>query len=104
MFFDDVRPEDWVPTHAGSAKRMDFLLPEYRTAVELKHSRTGMKSSTVGDELAIDIEHYKVHPNVRHLVCIVFDRDGHLANPRGLERDLSGLRDRLAVTVRVLDR
>ncbi len=104
VFFEDVRAEEWTPSYGGGAKRIDFVLPEYRTAVELKHTRPSMKSATVGDELKIDIEQYKVHKDVRHLVCIVFDRDGHLANPRGLERDLSGLRDRLAVTVRVLDR
>lgn len=26
IFFDDVRPEEWTPTYAGGALRMDFLL------------------------------------------------------------------------------
>jgi REase_DpnII-MboI len=104
MFFRDVRPEEWTPSYAGGNKRIDFLLPEYRLAVELKHSRSSMTAKSVGDELTIDIANYKQHPAVSHLVCLVFDAGGHLANPRGLERDLTAFRDGLNVTVRILDR
>ena len=104
IFFRDVRPEEWTPTYAGSGKRIDFLLPEYRLAVELKHSRPSMTAKNVGDELTIDIANYRQHSTVSHLVCLVFDEGGHLANPRGIERDLTAFHDRLNVTVRILDR
>jgi DpnII restriction endonuclease len=104
VFFKDVRPEEWTPSYAGSNKRIDFLLPEYRLAVELKNSRPSMTAKIVGDELTIDIANYKNHHSVSHLVCLVFDSSGHLANPRGIERDLSSFSDGLSTTVRILDR
>jgi hypothetical protein len=27
IFFRDVRPEEWTPSYAGKASRMDFLMP-----------------------------------------------------------------------------
>lgn len=104
LFFRDVRAEEWTPSYAGGSKRIDFLLPEYRLAIELKHSRPTMTAKSVGDELTIDIANYKLHQAVSHLVCLVFDHSGHLANPRGVERDLTALRDDVNVTVRILDR
>lgn len=104
MFFADIREEEWTPSHAGSAKRIDFLLPEHRLAVELKHSRPTMTKKTLGDELLVDVGNYGKHAAVRHLVCLVFDFDGHIENPRGMERDLSQVYDGLAVTVRIFDR
>ena len=38
------------------------------------------------DELIIDIEHYKVHPQCRTLYCFVYDPDGCIKNPDGLNR------------------
>jgi hypothetical protein len=104
VFFRDVRAEEWTPSYAGGNKRIDFLLPEYRLAVELKNSRPSMTAKTVGDELTVDIANYKIHPSVSHLVCLVFDSGGHLANPRGIERDLSSFTDGLSTTVRIFDR
>lgn len=104
VFFGDVRAEEWTPSYAGGSKRIDFLLPEYRLAVELKHSRSSMTAKIVGDELTIDTVNYKQHSGTSHLVCLVFDPDGHLANPRGIERDLTGFHDGFNVTVRIFDR
>ncbi|GLR97208.1 hypothetical protein GCM10007858_48480 [Bradyrhizobium liaoningense] len=28
IYFDDIRKEEWSPSYAGGASRMDFLLPE----------------------------------------------------------------------------
>ena len=30
IHFDDIRKEEWAPTYAGGASRMDFLLPEIK--------------------------------------------------------------------------
>lgn len=104
LYFDDIRKEDSVPTHGGSASRIDFVLPRNKLAVELKHSRPSMSSKDLGDELIADAERYKKHPDVRHLVCLVFDSNGYLENPRGIETDLSHPHDGLAVTVRIFER
>jgi hypothetical protein len=39
LFVDDIREEEWTPSYAGGASRMDFLLPELETVVEIKKTR-----------------------------------------------------------------
>src|SRR5262249_20623618 len=34
--FDDVRPEEWTPSYAGGASRVDFLLKNEAIAIETK--------------------------------------------------------------------
>lgn len=98
--FDDVRPEEWTPSYAGGASRVDFLLPEIEAVVEIKKSRQGLGARELGEQLIIDITKYKRHPNCRTLFCFVYDPDGRIANPRGMENDLNAKQDEL--TVRVL--
>ena len=106
IFFEDVREETWVPDYAGSSSRMDFALPKFGIAVEVKKSRQNMTAKSLGEELIVDRDKYAEHPSVSHLVCIVIDHEGRLFNPRGLERDLSrdASKEGIAVTVRIVDR
>jgi REase_DpnII-MboI len=100
VWIRDIRAEEWSPSYAGKSSRIDFVLPEYKIAIEVKHVRSEQHSKTVGQELEIDIAHYIVHPSVDQLWIVVYDDLGHVANPRAL-RDLSGARtnkqDRLQV-------
>jgi hypothetical protein len=104
VFFDDIRREEWTPSYAGGASRMDFLIPRYKLAIELKFSRNSMTTKKLGEELIVDIAKYQSHADVRHLVCLVFDQTGQLQNPRGIERDLSVPKEGLGVTVQIYDR
>lgn len=106
LFFEDIRPEEHTPEYAGASSRIDFILPDYELAVELKFAREGLTDKKLGEELMVDRDRYAAHPGVRHLVGLVFDHTGYLANPRGLERDLSRetSSDLVAVTVRIFDR
>jgi hypothetical protein len=106
MFFDDIRSEDYVPSYAGGNARIDFFLPRERLAIELKHTRAGLNDKTLGEELLIDVGRYSARSDVRHLVCLVFDYDGRLRNPRGLEGDISRIstQEGTGVTVIILDR
>ena len=88
LHFDDVRPEEWVPSYAGSASRTDFLLPQIDTVIEIKKTRKGLNAKSVGEQLIIDIAKYKKHPQCRRLVCFVYDPEGRIANPMGIESDL----------------
>lgn len=88
LHFDDVRPEEWTPSYAGGSKRMDFLLKGAEIAVEIKKTRDGLKDKEIGEQLTIDIANYKGHPDCKMLYCFVYDPDGMIRNPRGLENDL----------------
>lgn len=99
LFFDDIRPEERTPSHAGKSTRMDFLLKPEQIVIETKKTRRRLGAKEVGSELIIDIEHYKKHPDCRRLVCFVYDPENKIANPRGLETDLTKEEDRFSVTV-----
>jgi hypothetical protein len=105
QFFDDIRDEEYVPSHAGKNSRIDFLLPAYKLAVELKHGGA-LNDAMLGEQLIVDRDRYSGHRSVTHLLCLVLDHNGHLRNPRALEADLR--RDvstsEIAVTVRIYDR
>ena len=88
IHFDDVRAEEWTPSYAGGATRMDFLLKEIQTVIEVKKTRPSMTAKSLGEELLIDREKYKTHPDCQRLYCFVYDPDGYLGNPAGIKRDL----------------
>lgn len=91
LHFDDVRPEEWIPTYAGGANRMDFLLKDGEIAIEVKMTRSGLKDKELGDQLIIDIAKYQEHPNCKCLYCFVYDPEGNIRNPRGMEKNLEKL-------------
>ena len=91
LYFDDVRPEEWTPTYAGGANRMDFLLKDEEIAIEVKMTRPGLKDKELGDQLIVDIAKYQGHPNCKCLYCFVYDPEGIIHNPRGIEKDLEKL-------------
>jgi hypothetical protein len=104
LHFDDVRKEEWVPSYGGSASRTDFLLPQIDTVVEIKKTRTGLNAKTIGEQLIIDIAKYKKHPQCRRLVCFVYDPEGRVANPVGIETDLNTEEHGIEVKVSILPR
>ncbi|MEZ3156668.1 hypothetical protein AB1K56_06995 [Microbacterium sp. BWR-S6Y] len=106
IFFENVQPETHTPENSGASARIDFLLPDFELAVELKFVRPSLTDKILGEELIVDRQRYSSMGNIRHLVCLVFDHKGLLRNPRGLENDLSheASLENFAVTVRIFDR
>ncbi len=100
IHFDDIRPEEWTPSYAGSSSRMDFFLPEIEAVVETKMTRERLNDKRLGEELFIDIARYEKHPHCRTLYCIVYDPEQRIRNPRGLESDIE--RHSRTMTVRVM--
>jgi hypothetical protein len=99
LYFEDIRPEEVTPSYGGASSRMDFLLPEHDIVVEVKKTRPNLRRRQLIEELIIDTASYQTHPNCKHLCCFVYDPDGYIDNPAGVERDLSGQKDKIYVTV-----
>ena len=79
---------------------MDFLLKEEKIVVEVKMARKGLADKEVGDQLIVDIERYKEHPDCDMLICFIYDPEGRIANPQGLSKDLQNQsKDDLKVVV-----
>jgi hypothetical protein len=102
IHFDDIRAEEWTPSYAGKASRIDLLLDEERIAIETKMTREGLNEKKLGDDLIIDIAHYQKHPKCKTLYCFVYDPEERISNPRGFERDLTRRHDGLDTIVFVL--
>lgn len=101
LYFDDIRDEEWTPSYAGACSRVDFLLKQEEIVVEIKKTRKGLEAKEIGDQLLIDIQRYKSHPACRILICFCYDPDGRIANPKGIENDLSRQIDGVEVKVHI---
>ena len=99
LYFDDIRDEEWTPSYAGSAARVDFLLKNEKTVIEVKKTRQGLADKEVGNQLIEDIERYKVHPDCEKLVCFVYDPEGRIGNPNGVMNDLNSRHEGFAKVV-----
>lgn len=89
LYFEDIRPEEYTPSYAGGSSRMDFLLKAEQIVVEVKKTRDSMSPKDLGSQLIEDIDRYQAHPDCKLLVCFVYDPEGLIPNPRGIESDLS---------------
>jgi hypothetical protein len=97
--FDDIRPEEYVPSCAGSCARTDFFLKNEGIIIEVKKANNKLRDKDIGNQLIVDITHYKKHPDCKSLVCFVYDPDCHIRNAAGLMKDLSGKHDNIDVKV-----
>lgn len=104
IFFDDVRTDERTPSYAGGSAYMDFLLKDNSVVIETKKTREGLKDREVGNQLIEDIARYKEHPSCRTFFCFVYDPDELIANPRGIERDLTRKEGDLQIVVFVAPR
>lgn len=97
--FDDIRPEVWCPSYAGTNTRTDFLLPPEGILIEVKHTKTAHAQTKIVQELIIDIARYKTYPGVDHLICAIWDTEHHLNNPAALKSDLEKNNDGFVTVV-----
>ena len=97
LHFDDIRPEEWTPSYASGSSRMDFILNEHDIVIEVKKTSARTKTQNLANELIIDINRYKAHSKLKVLICFIYDPEGRISNPRGVEQDLSKKTDGIYV-------
>ncbi|MGN7787758.1 DUF2321 domain-containing protein [Niabella sp. 22666] len=103
IYYDDIRTEEWNPSYAGSSTRSDFLLKNEKIVIEVKKTRSNLKAKQLGEQLIIDIAKYKTHPDCKLLYCFVYDPDGYINNPQGIENDLKeDSKDKMKVKVKIV--
>lgn len=83
--FGDVRPEEYAPSYAGGSSRIDFLLKKEKIIIEVKFASQKLKEKEIGNQLIIDIKKYQTHPDCQNLYCLVYDPNGVIRNPIGLD-------------------
>lgn len=97
--FDEVGTDEWAPGYADGARRTSYLLDWEKTVVVVKQTRSGLSTRDIAEQVAADKAHYSARPNAATLVCFIYDPDGRVGNPRGLEADLSTIDDAYRVEV-----
>lgn len=99
--FDDVEADEWTPDYAEGAPRKTFLLNHGRLAVIVKKTRPGLNAKELADQLKIDAARYSARNRCATLLCFIYDPEGRIGNPRGLEADLTSVSDHFTVDVLV---
>lgn len=99
--FDDIGTDEWTPGYSGGAPRTTFLLDDSRLAVIVKKTRPGLTAKDLTDQLRIDAERYRSHDRCTTLLCFLYDPEGRIGNPRGLEANLTSVSDSFVIDVLV---
>jgi hypothetical protein len=99
LHFEDVREEEYSPSRAGGATRIDFTLRDVRVAIETKMTRVGLGARQLGEEIAADWLRYQAHPDAGALFVLVYDPERRVSNSTGFERDFESDADAFPVRV-----
>ncbi len=99
--FDEVSSEEWMPAYTDCASRTTFFLHREGIAIVVKKTRPGVGAREIAEQLQADAERYAARDTCRTLFCFVYDPEGRIGNPRGLEMDLTSVSDRYTVELLV---
>jgi hypothetical protein len=66
-----------------------FSKRKSKNPTPVKKTRSGLAAKEVGEQLIVDAAKYAQHPDCQALFCFVYDPEGRIANPIGIERDLA---------------
>lgn len=97
--FDDIGADEWIPGYANGQTRTTFLLDHNRLAVIVKKTRAGLTSKDLAEQVRIDAERYRAREQCTGLLCFIYDPEGRIGNPRGIEHDLATVIDQFTVNV-----
>jgi hypothetical protein len=99
--FDNIETDEWTPSYSSGTPRTTLLLNDGRLAVIVKKPRPGLNAKDLTDQLRIDTERYRSYGCCRTLLCFMYDPEGRIGNPRGLEASLTSVTDSFVIDVLV---
>ena len=99
--FNNIDTDEWTPSYSSEAPRTTLLLNESRLAVIVKKTRPGLTVKDLTDQIRIDAARYRFHGRCTTLLCFMYDPDGRIGNPQGLETSLTSVNDSFVVDVLV---
>jgi hypothetical protein len=99
QYFDDIGTDEWTPAYSDGAPRTTFLLDHDRLAVVVKKTRPGLSRKDLADQLHADGERYRGRGRCTQLLCFIYDPEGRIGNPRGLESELTSTSEHFTVDV-----
>jgi hypothetical protein len=99
--FDNIDTDEWTPSYSSGTPRTTLLLNDGRLAVIVKKTRPGLNAKDLSDQLQIDAERYRSHGRCTTLLCFMYDPEGRIGNPRGLEASLASVSKSFVIDVLV---
>ncbi len=99
IYFEDIRPEEYCPSYAGTSARIDFFLKKEQIGIEAKMASKEHGKKKIAKELILDKEYYRKKEGVKLLYCLIYDPDEIITNPRGFESDLYEKRENFEAKV-----
>ncbi|QBH97575.1 hypothetical protein EKN56_14900 [Limnobaculum zhutongyuii] len=103
LHFNDVRAEEYTPSHAGSSSRIDFLLNDEKIAIEIKMTRNGLKDAELGGQMLIDINRYSSHDKCNFLFFFIYDPNFLIKEPEALCADIKSKHKNVKVFISPLN-
>lgn len=97
--FDDIGTDEWTPPYSNGESRTTFLLDHDRLAIIVKKTRAGLSRKDLTDQVRADAERYRARGRCMQLLCFVYDPEGRIGNPRGLENELTSTSEHFTVDV-----
>jgi hypothetical protein len=97
--YDDIGTDEWAPSYANGVPRTSLLLDHDRLAIVVKKTRAGLSRKDLADQLRVDLERYRDRGRCAQMLCFIYDPEGRIGNPRGLESELSVTSEHFAVDV-----
>ena len=97
--FDDIGTDEWAPAYGTGASHTTFLLDHDRLAIVVKKTRTGLTRKDLADQVRTDTERYRARGRCTQLLCFIYDPEGRIGNPRGLENELTNTSEHFTVDV-----
>ena len=97
--FDDISTDEWTPSYTNGAPRTTFLLNHDGLAIIVKKTRTGLSAKDLSDQVRVDIERYRARGRCTNLFCFIYDPEGRIGNPRGLETEIASTNEHFTVDV-----
>lgn len=99
--FDEVGSDEWTPPYAGGSTKTTLFLNRDQIAVVAKKTRSGLTTKELAEQISVDANHYAPRESCLHFFCFIYDPEGRIGSPKGLESDLTSVSDRYTIHVLV---
>jgi hypothetical protein len=87
--YDNMEPEEWAPAYASGTTRTDLWLKDEGVVIIAKKTKQGIGAKALTHQVSVDFERYGSHPDCKLMFCFIYDPEGRIGNPKGLEGDLT---------------
>lgn len=102
LHFERVEREQHVEKFMNKSAFIDFYLPSQNIAIEVKVARNKQAFKKIGEELNDDIPRYLKLPDLKHLICFIYDPEESIQNPAREEESFSQTHNKSEIEVSLI--